>query len=66
MDMLTIMDVPEPPSMGAAGGLLMEQIPEVGRTMLTLVFCDPSHMGHIPNSVVLRAVMCQSVLRHRN
>lgn len=30
MDELTIMEVPEPASMGTTGSLLMEQIPKVG------------------------------------
>lgn len=33
MDELTIMEVPEPPSMGTAGGLLMEQIPKVRQSL---------------------------------
>ena len=46
MDELTIMEVPEPPSMGTTGSLLMEQIPKV-RESLT--------RGHDWDGIVLKA-----------
>lgn len=46
MDELTIMEVPEPPSMGTTGSLLMEQIPQV-RQRLT--------RGHDWDDIALKA-----------
>lgn len=46
MDELTIMEVPEPPSMGTTGSLLMEQIPKV-REKLT--------RGHDWDDIALKA-----------
>ncbi|CAM9177073.1 unnamed protein product [Hapterophycus canaliculatus] len=52
MDELTIMDVPEPPSMGTTGSLLMEQIPKV-RESLT--------RGHDWEGIVLKATTPKGV-----
>lgn len=46
MDELTIMEVPEPPSMGTTGSLLMEQIPKVRQSLTR---------GHDWDDIALRA-----------
>ncbi|CBJ28395.1 conserved unknown protein [Ectocarpus siliculosus] len=46
MDELTIMEVPEPPSMGTTGSLLMEQIPKVRQSLTR---------GHDWDALALRA-----------
>lgn len=46
MDELTIMEVPEPPSMGTTGSLLMEQIPKVRQSLTR---------GHDWNDIALKA-----------
>lgn len=48
MDELTIMEVPEPPSMGTTGSLLMEQIPKVRQSLTR---------GHDWDDIALKATL---------